>query len=29
MLNVFIEELKEDYSPWVEKTMTLLCSIIK
>ncbi len=29
MLNVFIEELKELYNPYVEKTVNLLCSIIK
>lgn len=29
MLNVFIEQLKELYNPYVEKTITLLCTIIK
>lgn len=29
MLNVFIEQLKELYSPYVEKTVQLLCKIIK
>lgn len=29
MLNVFIEQLKELYNPYVEKTVSLLCSIIK
>lgn len=29
MLNIFIEELKELYNPYVEKTVNLLCSIIK
>ena len=29
MLNVFIEQLKEMYNPYVEKTVNLLCSIIK
>jgi len=29
MLNVFIEQLKELYNPYVEKTVTLLCTIIK
>lgn len=28
MLNVFIEKLKELYSPYVESTVTLLCKII-
>ena len=27
MLNVLIEELKEQYSPYVEKTITLLCTL--
>jgi hypothetical protein len=29
MLNVFIEQLKELYNPYVEKTVILLCKIIK
>ena len=29
MLNVFIEQLKELYGPYVEKTVQLLCKIIK
>jgi uncharacterized protein YsxB (DUF464 family) len=29
MLNVFIEQLKELYNPYVEKTVNLLCNIIK
>ena len=29
MLNVFIEQLKELYNPYVEKTVNLLCTIIK
>ena len=29
MLNVFIEQLKEMYNPYVEKPVNLLCSIIK
>jgi len=29
MLNVFIEKLKELYNPYVEKTVNLLCTIIK
>lgn len=29
MLNVFIEQLKELYNPYVEKTVSLLCNIIK
>lgn len=29
MLNVFIEQLKELYNPYVEKTVGLLCNIIK
>lgn len=29
MLNVFIEQLKELYGPYVEKTVQLLCTIIK
>lgn len=29
MLNVFIEQLKELYAPYVEKTVQLLCTIIK
>lgn len=29
MLNVFIEQLKELYSPYVEETVALLCKIIK
>jgi hypothetical protein len=28
MLNVFIEQLKELYGPYVEKTVQLLCTII-
>ena len=28
MLNVFIEQLKEMYSPYVESTVSLLCKII-
>lgn len=28
MLNVFIEQLKELYAPWVEQTVALLCKII-
>ena len=29
MLNVFIEQLKELYNPYVEKTVNLLLTIIK
>lgn len=29
MLNVFIEQLKELYAPYVEKTVQLLCTIIQ
>lgn len=29
MLNVFIDQLKEYYTPYVEQTVTLLCKIIK
>ena len=29
MLNVFIEQLKQLYAPYVEKTVQLLCTIIK
>lgn len=29
MLNVFIEQLKELYAPYVEETVALLCKIIK
>ncbi len=29
MLNVFIDKLKELYAPYVQKTVELLCNIIK
>lgn len=29
MLNVFIEQLKELYAPYVQETVALLCKIIK
>jgi len=29
MLNVFIDQLKELYAPYVEETVALLCKIIK
>lgn len=29
MLNVFIEQLKEMYGPYVQPTVELLCKIIK